>query len=215
MLDFLNSARFETAKFITLTYRYNMQNCKDAYADLHNWYKLMSKYGGGCALVWKREFQERGAVHFHIFALDAGEGWTHEEMVARWLFVTNQTGDEAARHYGVDDKSFDLLHNRDAGVIVAYMAKYAAKDTHAGTGKAWGIFGRRFSDTQKARYALYDADASEAGKKFIRAGAVPINIDGGGVVYRLYFSCMGVGPDAKRRDFLLDFITEIGGMVIE
>ena len=95
-------------------------------------------------LVWRREFQRRGAPHYHIAI------WNTPTMSARWLsrswFEVVGSGDD--RHLAAGTK---LEFPRSRNAWVSYLAKELGK-THqstcarlyrGGVGRSWGIIGRR------------------------------------------------------------------------
>ena len=139
--NFLGSVVFQSADFVTLTYHENKESKHDAYKDLRAWYKrLVRAFGPFCA-VWRAERQKRGAVHFHVFALDSDVPIDGQAYRDEWLSVTGGDGDWAARAYGVDVKRFDRLGTDDGGLIMSYLVKYASKGGSV-DGRQWGILGR-------------------------------------------------------------------------
>jgi hypothetical protein len=181
LLKLLNSIVFETAIFVTLTYRYNMQNDKAAYAHLRKWYKHMCAKNGNAGVIWKKELQSRGAIHYHMFILDAPKTWDKSTILNEWLDVTEQEGDYAARKYGVHVKDFDLLQRADAPVILAYMAKYASKESGETQGRPWGCLGRSYIRETGNSYVITEFQA-EALVRYLRTQGCPTySIDGGGV----------------------------------
>jgi hypothetical protein len=213
MMRFLNSLVFERFSFVTLTYRYLQENLKDAYRDLRTWYKVMVYDQGPCAIVWKQELQKRGAIHYHLFLLDASEGWNYERIRDNWLQTTGQRGDTASRRYGVNVKTFDTLENGQAGIICAYMAKYAAKDGKTAQGRAWGCLGRKYARQAEARTEVSEFQAVAIFDLLEQNGIVISQADGGALYTRVYRGHLGRVAGDTRGDRLLGSIEKITGVV--
>jgi len=212
LIKFLNSVCFDKAAFITLTYRYNQQDPKRAYADLRALYKRLCYKYDPCCVVWKAELQERGAIHYHLFALDAPDGWKEGAITDEWLEVTKQEGDTAARRYGVQTKCFDTIHQKDSAVVITYLAKYTAKAGAAPGGKAWGIFGRKIARETRETGKLEATGALSAADYLVSLGAQAYEITPCGVQYRLYLGHVGTkggGDGDSRIDTFLDYAREV------
>jgi hypothetical protein len=191
LMRFINSIEFSAVSFVTLTYRYNQVDCEQGYKDLRAWYRKLSNDVGPRCVVWKVERQERGAVHYHLFVIDATDGWSRERMVDAWMSVTGQDGDTAARKYGVAVSDFGVLGASDMGVVVAYMAKYTAKRGAATDGKAWGILGRKNCKEHKRSVEVDKVTGDAIAAQIVGMGGKILSTDGGGSVYRLYLGHMG------------------------
>jgi hypothetical protein len=210
LTKFINAIEFETATFVTLTYRYNMQNDARAYHDLRKLHKrLVAAHGAFCA-VWRKELQERGAIHYHLFLFDAPAGITQEAITDEWLQVTDQDGDTAARLYGVRAVTFDCLQTKDAGVIISYLVKYAAKDEQTATGKAWGILGRKHAKETVITSYIEPAEADAAVAWISERGCQKYAIEGGGVQYRFCFGHLGERSGHQGIDSFSRTVAEIG-----
>jgi hypothetical protein len=181
LLKLLNAVVFEHALFVTLTYRYNMQNDKAAYSDLRKWYKRMCANHGAAGIIWKKELQARGAIHYHLFVLDSPDEWTKDALIEEWLYVTNQEGDYASRKYGVHVKDFDILQRSDAPVILTYMAKYASKESGETQGRPWGCLGRSYIRETGHTFVITELQAQALIELLQQNGSNPYKIDGGGV----------------------------------
>jgi len=73
LFDIFNSMELRNPViFITLTYEKDMTNAQTAKAHLRSFIKRLQRLyqNRKMAFVWRMEFQERGAVHFHIMAFD-------------------------------------------------------------------------------------------------------------------------------------------------
>jgi hypothetical protein len=128
--------------FVTLTYDGKCDVIDPAVARRHfrAFAARLERRAGYGGFLWRWEYQERGAAHFHLLvwsgvggAMDMG--WT----VEAWHEITESTQD-AHLLYGV---RVDALTGGDSDVV-GYLSKYAAKegavpDWHRG--RMWGIRG--------------------------------------------------------------------------
>ncbi|HEY6020023.1 MAG TPA: hypothetical protein VIY48_09015 [Candidatus Paceibacterota bacterium] len=209
----MNSLIFDGFWFVTLTYRYCMQDWQRAYQELKNWYKSESSENGPCCVIWRKELQKRGAIHFHLFITDPPAGWSEGSITDGWLHATNQDGDIAARLYGADTRTFDALGVGDAGIIATYIAKYASKEGFNGNGKQWGILGRRYARQEIKKAEITPRSAELATYHLVSMGAHKYQIDGGGFGYRLYLGHMGsntgIRGDDPHGNALQNFLSEV------
>jgi hypothetical protein len=186
LMRFLNSVVFDSALFVTLTYRYNQVDDKRAYKDLREFHRLMSRSCGNVGCLWRKEYQERGAVHYHLFLFDAPSGWNRESIRDCWMTVTCQEGDYASRRYGTHVKEIDTLKADDGGVVFAYMAKYTAKAANEAHGRSWGCLGTSCIRQTGQTYVLTEFQASALVEYLKKQGSADYPIDGGGVGVRYY-----------------------------
>lgn len=147
MLGYLNKALFRAVQMITLTYHENEKDPAVAKQDLRKFHERIRRKYGPLHIVWKLEFQKRGACHFHMIVFDAS-------IDTVWASVAwaGCVGDEKDRHhlmYGVKVEKVISVDTSEAGVIIAYVLKYTAKkdgetdDTNDKfTGRCWGVWGR-------------------------------------------------------------------------
>ena len=182
----LGSIVFQRVDFVTLTYHENQTDKTRGYKDLRAWHKRLTRAVGSFGVVWRAEAQKRGAVHFHCFCVDPPQGATPDGYRDAWLAVTESEGDWAARSYGVHTKTVDTLTQADAGVIVTYMVKYAAKAGGV-DGRQWGVLGRSsLREVSKSR-TLDEGEFMALAEVLRHAyGGHAGDIDGGGtyVAYR-------------------------------
>jgi hypothetical protein len=203
LMAFLNACIYKRATFVTLTYRENVQDVERAYSDLRKMHKRMVYEFGGFCCVWKAELQKRGAVHYHLFALDAPSSVSRGTWVSMWLAVTDGLGDTYRRRFGVDVKDVDDLTADDAGVLVCYLAKYSAKEGAVHGHRNWGILGRGYAQekTVMADVSEKNASAIQGGLLFRGGSVAPIA--GGGYVVRYYAGNIGSADGFERmRDFV-------------
>jgi len=144
MMDFFNRLPVEhraRALFVTLTYpgEYSGE-WKDWKRDLDAFVKRLQRKWPQSALVWKMEFQRRGAPHFHLVV------WRVKHMSKTWLsdawYNTVKSNDERHRVAGTQVK--EVWGGEQA---LFYLVKYISKKDDAiiqdGTGRVWGVRGRK------------------------------------------------------------------------
>lgn len=135
--------RTDDCYFVTLTYwRWN-ENWEEWKRDLDSFIKALGRFADGACGVWRLEFQERGAPHFHILcwfndAPDVGafRCFTRDA----WLRIIDQDSPETRAHATTVDLVMDT--RKSAFYISVYQSKDKndRKDIH--TGRLWGVFGR-------------------------------------------------------------------------
>lgn len=123
--------------FITVTYR-TAPTVEDAKRNLHAFLERIRYRAPKAAVIWKMEYQERGAIHFHLLCWNVPY-WEKRQVQAAWGEITGEhmpfTRIEAIRQ------------RRKA---LAYVAKYMAKRERSGgfnyvpysqnwTGRTWGM----------------------------------------------------------------------------
>lgn len=111
-------ARLKTRKiratFITLTFTEVVSNDRAKTVFKRFAMRLRRKYAGVSA-VWRMEFQERGAIHFHLLAF-ALPFWKQSELQQVWEQCTEE---------GRSIVDIRLVHG--ARSVMAYVSKYIAK----------------------------------------------------------------------------------------
>lgn len=135
-----------SVRFVTLTYdgRRDAVDCQEVRKHFRAFAARLERRAGYGGFLWRWEYQERGAAHFHLIVWGASGvgafdcGW----MVEAWHEIT---GSEQAAHllYGV---RVDEVAQDDCSQLVGYLAKYAAKDGKYPDwhrGRVWGIRGEK------------------------------------------------------------------------
>jgi hypothetical protein len=112
----------EADRILTLTYRENMGDIEQGWADLKAFIRRMKKRYRRLAYVAVPEYQERGAVHFHL----AINGYYHVQTVRKlWRDTVGEgnidisTNRSKSRNY--------KNRNLNARRIAHYLAKYMSK----------------------------------------------------------------------------------------
>lgn len=113
-------------RMLTLTFRENITDRKQAWKKFHYFNKLMRwRYKERWFYLVVPEFQKRGAVHFHL----AIKGWFHVQTVRRfWMRAVGDSGGN------IDITSPRKAHNKNSWNprhIANYLAKYVAKEMTA------------------------------------------------------------------------------------
>jgi hypothetical protein len=129
--------------FITLTYREYTDNFEEWKADLNRFVCSFRYHFPTLAGIWRLEFQERGAPHYHLL-LWLGERSTvgGVEDTARncWLNAIGQHS-RANQEHGIT-----VEHVADFRECAFYISLYAAKDAQdrkdIQTGREWGCWGK-------------------------------------------------------------------------
>lgn len=142
LFKLLHQLKFKRITFVTLTYPAVFpDDVRESKAHLKEYRRRFEILYGKIQTVWRLEFQERGAPHYHLMLLDAPfipiEDW--REI---WYNVVG-SGDENHRLIGTDVR---LVTGSDSPALVAsYLGKYLGKvDQSSGdlqkrnVGRFWG-----------------------------------------------------------------------------
>jgi len=138
----LHQLRFETVTFLTLTYPAIFPtDVRKAKANLKEFRRRFENVYGKIQAVWRLEFQERGAPHFHIMYLDC-PFLDLPELLYTWKSIVH-SWDMAHELLGVDIKL--IVNNKEQKLIASYLGKYIAKvdertqkDARKNVGRWWG-----------------------------------------------------------------------------
>jgi hypothetical protein len=127
-------------KFLTLTYPADFPvEPAIAQSHLEALKKAFYRKFGKFPVVWRREFQERGAPHFHLL-LFLRPYVDHLWLKRTWQRIIGSTG-RAAFHRGVD-----IRMPRNLRRVRSYVSKYMAKlpdttsEPGASLGRSWGVW---------------------------------------------------------------------------
>ena len=159
----VKNAPFAPSIFLTLTY-------PDTYPDFWTDYKnhlrmfqkrivrVFEKRGVSISAVWKLEYQDRGAPHFHCILFFHGRNSPHSvriALLARWCRIAwseiadNGSSGSAHEKYGAD--IIGLYSDGSSSKIMNYILKYLGKDSFVPsdndgviqTGRMWGIWNKK------------------------------------------------------------------------
>jgi len=102
------------ATFMTLTFKGYPTN-EEAKRCLHAFLAVVARKFRNASLVWRMEFQKRGAIHFHLLAFNM-PFWDWKEILATWKRITHQ---RVAR--------IDVQLIRSRKGVMYYVSKYIGK----------------------------------------------------------------------------------------
>jgi hypothetical protein len=135
-----NSVLNQGVLFVTLTYPGEYPSEHEIYkSHLRAFLKrLYRKIGKKTPILWRLEFQERGAPHFHLLVF--GVKRLDLEWVSQSWYEVVESNDEKHLLAGTNVKFI-----RDRRAIVGYVSKYVAKVSlakTAPTGRVWGVWAK-------------------------------------------------------------------------
>ena len=132
--------------FVTLTYREFVDDFTVWKDHLDTWAKRLYRRSAGACGLWRCEFQERGAPHFHLLlwgvmeTVESFDRWAREA----WLEIIGQQS-LANRRHGVF-----VVESDDLRTTGFYLSLYAAKDQKdrkdLRTGREWGVWRKPLLD---------------------------------------------------------------------
>lgn len=102
------------ATFITLTFKRYPSNA-EAKKRLHAFLEHIRRHYPEASCVWRMEYQERGAIHFHLLCFDLPY-WDWSDLLATWKAITGQ-----------DVARVDIRLVRSRRGVQSYVSKYIAK----------------------------------------------------------------------------------------
>jgi hypothetical protein len=120
----LHTQIFKMVTFVTLTYPANFPKEARIYkANLKEFHRLFEIEFPGIRTVWRLEFQERGAPHFHLMMFDC-PFIPIERLTDFWKRATkNQALEDWSN--GVDIKL--ITDRNEQRLVSSYLSKYIAK----------------------------------------------------------------------------------------
>lgn len=155
--------------FITLTYRGFAVDFRTWKTHLHNFRRVLADDFPDYCGLWRLEFQERGAPHFHILA------WLVREVVlaeveARlaqvWCRVIGQETAANLEHGCTVEPVTDFR------ACAFYLSLYQAKDSQdrkdINTGREWGVWKRERLGLQPISKTLFDGREFNLFRRIIR-----------------------------------------------
>ena len=129
--------------FITLTYREFTDDFEQWKADLHRFKCAFVYHFPTLAAVWRLEFQQRGAPHYHLLAWldrESTVGFVEETVRRCWLNAIGQHS-RANQEHGTT-----VEHVADFRECAFYISLYQSKDDQdrkdIQTGREWGTWGK-------------------------------------------------------------------------
>jgi hypothetical protein len=127
--------------FLTLTYPESFPTDPHVYkGHLRAFLKRLRRAYGARAVIWRLEWQRRGAPHFHVLIFDlVGVGSFKDWCLSSWSTVCD-SGDSKHETHGVD-----VSPMRTWAGVRSYLSKYIAKvddgsrEPHDLVGRVWGV----------------------------------------------------------------------------
>lgn len=156
LFDLFNKMELKSnVVFITLTYQSKGNDCETSKHHLYAFIKRLQRLHKGrkMAFVWRMEFQERGAIHFHVLAF--GLPFTPKDKIqSMWgeiicekkpftriemIFSSKKIMNYVAKYVAKVNPSPEL----GGFNLLTYLAAYQSE--HGDTiGRVWGIIGKKY-----------------------------------------------------------------------
>lgn len=163
LLDTIAKINPREALHIVLTYKENFDIHAVAAYDLRKFLAMVSRHTNHAPMLWRKELQKRGAIHFHVLVL-ANKYIDINWITKKWSEATEQQGGFCW-----------VTWCGSARKVVNYVSKYVAKmpdvvpendssldtPTNLHTGRWWGIVNRRNIDYPTKRYFALPGHADE------------------------------------------------------
>jgi hypothetical protein len=149
-----SASSFSTPFFVTLTYHLNFPDAKGAKNDLKAFFARLKRIDEGMGYVWKMEFQDRGAPHFHCIIFPS-VGLKSKQIRSAWNEIAQDNeADRAHGQYGTKiDRCEELKGFRK---MYRYVSKYAAKqvENDEPNGRYWGTSTNLVDDSKTSSYPV-------------------------------------------------------------
>jgi len=153
LLASLNQAALKQLPlFLTLTYPKVFPTDRvTTKRHLDSWLKRLRRVYPKCAVIWKLEYQRRGAPHFHILLFHVK--WVDRRLLSRTWYEVVNSRDE--RHLKAGTR---IEFIRSWRGVMHYASKYVGKvvalPAGADPGRFWGVSGRGYLPITLAVAAL-------------------------------------------------------------
>lgn len=128
--------------FITLTYPSDYsQDWQDWKSHLRSFGERFRRQYGDLNGLWKLEFQERGAPHFHVMMILPAKTNLHflRVWISRNWFEVVGSGDEKHLKAGTNTRAIYGSAQKLMNYLSKYMGKTFSQKTE--TGRVWGVWG--------------------------------------------------------------------------
>ena len=124
------------AVFLTLTYGQEFPSPRDAKRHLRRFLERLRRRWPGCSAVWRLEFQERGAPHFHL-VLFGLPYVPKEDMQALWAeCVPVSMWDHSGAELRYPFTRIEMIESKRR--LLSYVSKYVAKGGKKAAGASDG-----------------------------------------------------------------------------
>ena len=142
LFEFMHQIEFYRLTFITLTYpRVWPSDGKEVKKHLRRFRARLERKFGKLRVMWRMEFQDRGAPHFHLLILDAP--WICRFWLSRAWYLC--VGSKDPKHFRYGSSIEAVAKKGENGKVFAYVGKYIGKldqaerkDKNGWTGRYWG-----------------------------------------------------------------------------
>lgn len=126
---------------VTLTYPRSFATGSSTYKrHFDTWSKRLERRFPGASAIWKLEFQDRGAPHFHLIVM--GVPFMARQWLSRTWFEVVKSDDPHHRVVGTQVQRVKSYRK-----ALSYAAKYVAKlpvgESASEPGRFWGVIGRK------------------------------------------------------------------------
>ena len=144
--------------FVTLTYPERFPDDPSVYkAHLDTLFKRWLRRHPGAAVIWRLEFQERHAPHFHLLVYGLAY-LAYQEVAEDWYTVVG-SGDPDHLVAGTRVEAIQTYQG-----VCSYAAKYLAK---LPAGQVWGNVGRWWGVHNRARLPIRRLESVLSPRQFV------------------------------------------------
>lgn len=131
LLGSINRTEYDAEQvlFITLTYHRSWpENPDEQYAQLRAWHKRLERTYGDLPMIWRKEWQDRGAPHWHLIVFTPAEIAPQEGHDWHFLTAASEAWVDLVARDG-DNRGWMLRRAVDARVTASWKGamSYAAK----------------------------------------------------------------------------------------
>lgn len=148
----ISQTQLSTSLFVTLTYpaQFSTESCIQR-AHFKSWLMRLQRKFSRVSAIWKLEFQQRGAPHWHLLLLNV------PFLARQWLSQSwyEVVGSDDPRHLRAGT---NVQRSESRRKAVSYVAKYIAKlperEGPPWQGRFWGVIGRKYVDTNTLQWEL-------------------------------------------------------------
>ena len=211
MLELLNQLTFERIAFVTLTYPAEFPlDGREYKKHLRRFRARMERKYPKIRVLWRLEFQRRGAPHFHLLLFDAP--FLCKFCLSYDWYKSVGSGDKKHLRRGTNIKG--VASKGENGKIISYVAKYAAKplDPQVKNDDTWT--GRYYGRWNVETPTPIEFEIDLGGAIRVAAGALSLRGRGASYVPNSYSRCTLFGGSMGSDEFgsvLGDSAESIGG----
>jgi hypothetical protein len=170
LIQFLATiGRDDPGFFVTLTYWRFTDDWAEWKRHLRAFVESLRRFADGVCGVWRLEFQERGAPHYHLllwFDEPVDRGSLDAHCREAWLRIIDQDAPETRAYAVTVDPIMDMRSS------AFYLSVYQSKDKNdrkdIQTGRLWGCIGRERLQTEPFREMEMDERQMLQLRRFVR-----------------------------------------------